>query len=111
MRETGGDISCYLEPMKEPSFVAVILVMSVFSSVAANLLVNYAAGKIGVVEMSIVGTICTICSMFGGIIFLGEPMNLTAFIGAMMILIGIHQVTKPEGSVIIEEKYLMEDEE
>ena len=102
MRETSGGLSCYLGPMKNPQFVAVILIMSVFSSVGANLLVNYAAGKIGVVEMSIMGTICTICSMFGGIIFLDEPMNLTAFIGAIMILIGIHQVTKPEPSAILE---------
>lgn len=111
LRETKGDIACYLEPLKEPQFVMVILVMSVFCSVAANLLVNYAAGKISIVEMSVIGTISTICSMFGGIVFLHEPMNLAAFFGAMMILIGIHQMTKPEASAILETENIAEEDE
>ena len=57
-------------------------------------IVNYAAGKMSVMTLAIYGTLTTICSMFSGVIFLGEPLTPVSFIGSLLIIFGVWQVTK-----------------
>ena len=59
-------------------------------------MVNYAAGRMSVVQMATYSGLTTICSMFSGIIFLKEPVNMMSMIGTVLILIGVWQVTKAE---------------
>ncbi|MBQ7796161.1 MAG: DMT family transporter [Lachnospiraceae bacterium] len=94
-KEVGGDLGMYLAPLSVPSFIIAVVILGVFCSIGANLLVNYAVGKMAVVKLSSFGAITTLCSMFAGVIFLGEPMTPSLLIGAFMILVGIYQVTKP----------------
>lgn len=68
--------------------------LNVFCSVMCNLLVNYAAGKMPVVKLSSLGSLTTLCSMFAGALFLNEPMTHGLLFGAVLILVGIWQVTK-----------------
>jgi len=84
----------FFEPMTHLSFVLSVLVLSLGSSVGANMLANYAATKLSVVRLSVFGTICTLCSMTGGILFLGEPINWMSVLGAVLIILGIQQVNK-----------------
>lgn len=94
LKDVGGDVGAYLAPMLVPSFLLSVATLGLFCSIGANLLVNYAVGKMSVVKVSSFGAITTLCSMFSGVIFLGEPMTLSLLVGASLILIGIYQVTK-----------------
>ena len=88
------DLAAYLAPLSTPSFLFCVMMLSVFCSLGANLLVNHAAARMPVVQLSSFGSLTTLCSMFAGVLFLGEPMSAGLFLGAVLILIGIRQVTK-----------------
>jgi len=49
-----------------------------------------------VFKMSSFGALSTLCSVFAGVVFLKEPMNWMLLLGAVLILVGIRQVTKPD---------------
>ncbi|MBQ2650888.1 MAG: EamA family transporter, partial [Clostridia bacterium] len=71
-----------------------VAALGVLCSIGANLLVNYAVGRMSVVKLSSFGAITTLCSMVSGVILLGEPVSWSLVIGAVLILLGIYQVTK-----------------
>ena len=89
-----GDISKFTAPLANPRFMVPVLILSVFCSVLCYNIVNYAAGKMSVMTLAIYGTLTTICSMFSGVIFLGEPLTPVSFIGSLLIIFGVWQVTK-----------------
>lgn len=97
-------VASYFAPLKEPIFVLAVLVLGVFCSLAANLLVNFAVSRMQVVKLSSFGAVSTLVSMFSGVIFLQEPMNVWMFTGAILILWGVYQVTRPATASKIEEK-------
>ena len=68
--------------------------LCLFCSITANLLVNYACSKMSVTKISTFSTVATICSAFGGVVFLHEPITWTIFLGSALIIIGIWQVTR-----------------
>ena len=94
LSDVGGDFSIYLAPLAEPSFVLSVAALGILCSIGANLLVNYAVGRMSVVKLSSFGAITTLCSMVSGVILLGEPISWSLVIGAVLILLGIYQVTK-----------------
>lgn len=91
-----GDFSPYIRALTTPSFIWSTVVLAVFCSVAANLLVNYATGFLSVATCSNLGSIITVCAMFAGVIFLHEPMNAVSLIGSALVAIGIALVAKEE---------------
>lgn len=94
--EVRGDIHAYLAPLHHIEFLIPMLILCIFCSIGANMLVNYAASKLSVLELSTVGTVSTVISMFAGVVFLGEPLTSMMAFGAVLIFIGIRQVTKPQ---------------
>ena len=94
VRAVHGDMSAYLKPLSEPAFLLPVLALSLFCSVGCNILVNYAAGRMPVVTLSSFGSLTTLCSMFAGVLFLREPLTPGLLAGALLILVGIRQVTK-----------------
>lgn len=94
LRSAGWDVAACYGPTLQVGFLVPVLLLSVFCSVISNMLVNYGAGKITVTKLSTLANIQTVCSMFGGIVFLHEPMNAMIFVGSILIFIGIWNVTK-----------------
>ena len=92
--ECRGDLGAYIQPLHQPVFVIVILLLSVFCSIAANMLVNYGAGRISVTKMSAIGNINTVVSAFAGVVFLREPFTWVMLLGSVLVLVGVRQVTK-----------------
>lgn len=92
--ECKGDLSAYAQPLHQPLFVAVVVLLSVFCSIAANMLVNYGAGRISVTKMSAIGNINTVVSAFAGVVFLREPFTWVMLLGAVLVLVGVREVTK-----------------
>lgn len=95
--ECRGDLTAYAAPMRQPGLWGVVVLLSVFCSIAANMLVNYGAGRISVTKMSAIGNINTGVSAFAGVVFLHEPFTLVMLLGAVLVLIGVQQVTKQRG--------------
>lgn len=92
--ENRGDLSAYAQPLHRPQFIAVVVLLSVFCSIAANMLVNYGAGRISVTKMSAIGNINTVISAFAGVVFLREPFTWVMLLGAVLVLTGVREVTK-----------------
>ena len=92
--ENRGNLSAYAQPLHRPQFIAVVVLLSVFCSIAANMLVNYGAGRISVTKMSAIGNINTVISAFAGVVFLREPFTWVMLLGAVLVLTGVREVTK-----------------
>jgi drug/metabolite transporter (DMT)-like permease len=70
------------------------LSLSLLCSIAANLLVNYAVGKMSVFKVASLGAVSTLCTVIGGLL-LKEPFTVELVIGAVLIIVGIWQITRP----------------
>lgn len=91
------DTSVFFNVAFSLKFWLPVLGLGIFSSFGANIMMNNVAEKLTVVEVSVFGAICTICSMIGGVVILGEPISLMSIIGVVMIVVGIWQVNKEQG--------------
>ncbi|MBQ3074649.1 MAG: DMT family transporter [Clostridia bacterium] len=96
-------VQSYFAPLREWPYLVAILVLGLLCSLAANLLVNFAVSRMQVVKLSSFGAVSTLISMFSGVIFLREPMNFWMAMGAILILWGVYQVTRPATASKIEE--------
>ena len=94
MLQLKGDVSAYLAPLAEPSYVVSLAVLSVFCSVVAYLLVNYGSGRMTVAKMATCGAISTVCSTFAGVVLLHEPVSALMLLGAALIVVGVWLVTR-----------------
>lgn len=91
-------IKAFVSPLLDVKYLLSVLILGLLCSVTAQLLTNYASGQMSVFKMSSFGSLSTLCSVFAGVVFLQEPMNITLLLGAVLILVGIRQVTKPDKS-------------
>ena len=90
----GWNVGAYVAPLLEMRYLGAIMGLSVFCSIVANLLVNYASGNMSVFKVSSFGSLSTLCSVLAGVLILKEPMSWPLLVGAVLILVGIRQVTK-----------------
>lgn len=88
------DIGAFFAPLGNVEYSISVLFLSLLCSIAANLLVNHAAGRMSVLKLSSFGALSTLTTMVTGVLILQEPMNLSLLLGAALILIGIQQLTK-----------------
>ena len=91
-----GDLTVkgFVEPLKEPAYLVSVLVLGLLCSLAANLLVNFAVSRMQVVKLSSFGAVSTLVTILSGVVC-GEPMTVWIALGAVLILWGVYQVTKP----------------
>ena len=90
-----GDVRAVAAPMTNPKVILPVLALCLLCSIGSNMLVNYAAGRMSVAKMSSFSSLITLCSTFGGIVFLREPFSAASLLGTAMIIYGIWQVTRP----------------
>ena len=94
LKETNWDVGSFVAPLLQGKYLVSVLSLSLLCSIGANLLVNYATGKMSVFKVASFGSLSTLCSMVAGVVFLREPVSITLLLGAVLILVGIRQVTK-----------------
>lgn len=92
----GGDVRVVAAPLTNPRVILPVLALCLLCSIGSNMLVNYAAGRMSVARMSAFSSLITLCSTFGGIVFLREPFSAASLLGTAMIIYGIWQVTRPD---------------
>ena len=90
------NIKAYFAPVLNAKYLLCVLSLSLLCSIVAGLLVNYASGQMSVFKVSSFGALSTLCSAFAGVVFLKEPVSWTLLLGAVLILVGVRQVTKPK---------------
>lgn len=91
------DLTPFAAALHSKRFVLSTLVLSVFCSVAANILVNYSASILPMAIFSNLGSLITVCAMFLGIIFLDEPTNSMSLVGSAMVLVGLFLIARVSG--------------
>lgn len=96
LNSVGWDVNAYIAPMLHGKYVLSVISLSLLCSIVANLLVNYAAGILSVFQLASFGSLSTLCSMVAGVVFLKEPVSVSLILGAVLILVGVRQVTKPK---------------
>ena len=92
-----GDLTPFAAALHSKRFVQSTLVLSVFCSVAANILVNNSASILPMAIFSNLGSLITVCAMFLGIIFLDEPTNAMSLVGSAMVLVGLFLIARVSG--------------
>ena len=92
-----GDLTPFAAALHSKRFVLSTLVLSVFCSVAANILVNYSAFILPMAIFSNLGSLITVCAMFLGIIFLDEPTNAMSLVRSAMVLVGLFLIARVSG--------------
>ena len=90
------DMAAYVAPLIQPRYVLSVLCLSFLSSILANLLVNYALGKMSLFKVSSFGALSTLCSAVAGILFLKEPVSISLVVGGILILVGVHLIIRSQ---------------
>ena len=96
MGSVDWNVAAFAAPLLQGKYLFSVLCLSLLCSIVANLLVNYASGHMSVFKLSSFGSLSTLCSMVAGVVFLREPVSISLLLGAVLILVGIRQVTKPK---------------
>ena len=91
-----GDVGAFVAPVTNPRVIFPVLALCLLCSIGANMLVNYAAGRMSVAKLSVFSSLITLCSTFGGIVILREPFSAMSLVGTVLIVYGIWQVSRPE---------------
>ena len=96
LNSVNWDVKVYMAPILHGEYLLSLLCLSFLCSIVAGLLVNYATGHMSVFKVSSFGALSTLCSAFAGVVFLKEPVSWMLLLGAVLILVGVRQVTKPK---------------
>ena len=94
LHEVHYDLSAYAAPLKEPVFLICLLALVLLCSIGSNLMGNWAAGKLTVVQYTSLSSVGTLLSLFAGVIFLHEPMTPVSYAGAFLIIIGLAGISR-----------------
>ena len=90
------NVQTFVAPLLDIKYLVCMGSLGMLCSIAANLLVNFAAGHMSVFKLSSFGSLSTLCTMVTGVLFLKEPISVSLVLGALLIIVGIRQVTKPK---------------
>ena len=105
-----GDLAPFAAALHSKKFVMATIFLSVFCSVAANILVNYSASVLPMAIFSNLGSLITVCAMFLGVIFLKEPVNVMSLIGSGMVLLGLFLIARTNNALLQGSRALSEQE-
>lgn len=95
LKLSNWSVAAYVAPLGNIKYLAVVLMLGLLCSIAANLLVNYAMSRMSVFKVASFGALSTLCSALLGIFVMGDKVNASIIIGGLLILVGVRQVTKP----------------
>ena len=93
-----GNMRNYFAPLIHIQAIVPLLYLGILSSIVAFFMVNYTISKIPVSQSAVFANLCTIVSIFAGVIILKEDFFWYDFIGTIVILAGVW------GTVYFEEK-------
>lgn len=84
-----GTMESYFAPLSNSQAIVPLLYLGILSSIVAFFMVNYTISKIPVSESAVFANLCTIVSIFAGVVILKESFHWYDLVGAVMILVGV----------------------
>lgn len=84
-----GTMDSYFAPLANIQAIVPLLYLGLLSSIVAFFMVNYTISKIPVSESAVFANLCTIVSIFAGVVILKESFLWHDLVGAIMILVGV----------------------
>ncbi len=91
---TEATLSDFLKPFQYKEFIGVILYLGVLSSVLTSFLTNNALPIVPASQMAVFNNLSPIFAVIGGVVLLGEHLELYHIIGGLMIFVGIVMTLK-----------------
>ena len=91
---TGADLGALLAPAADARFMGAIVYLSIVSSIAAFMALNYANNYLPVAKTTAFCNLTTVISLFAGVVFLGEPFGWVSLAASALIVLGIWGVQK-----------------
>lgn len=88
----GGNISVYLEPVADKSYLMAILFLSLFCSIGSYFMASYTIEYLTVAKQTVFANLTTAVSVFAGAILLHEPFSALGILFCIMIVVGIYGV-------------------
>ncbi|MBR2942180.1 MAG: DMT family transporter [Clostridia bacterium] len=92
--ECRADMGLLLAPLLSAGFMGAMLYLSLLSSIAAFMLLNYASGELPVAMSTAFCNLTTVISVFAGVVFLGEPVSAASIAASVVIVVGIWGVNR-----------------
>ena len=89
-----GDLTEYVLPLAEPSYLTAVLFLALGCSVISYFLSGYAIGKLSVARETVFANLTTAVSVFAGAVFLREAFSWLSFLFCLLILGGIYGVQR-----------------
>lgn len=97
-----GNLTEYIRPLSEPSYLTAVLFLSLGCSVISYFLSGYAIGRLSVARETVFANLTTAVSVFAGAVFLREPFSWLSLLCCLLILGGIYGVQRcspPDGKM------------
>lgn len=88
----GGNVSTYLEPVTDKSYLMAILFLSLFCSIGSYFMASYTIEYLTVAKQTVFANLTTAVSVFAGAILLHEPFSALGILFCIMIVVGIYGV-------------------
>ncbi len=89
-----SDLSAYLQPLGNGTYLLSLLFLSVFCSVISYVLYGWSITRLTVARESVFANLTTAVSVFAGAIFLKEPCSWMTVVCCIVILLGIWGVQR-----------------
>jgi len=89
-----GDSAALLAPLAQPMFLLAMFYLAILSSIVAFLTLNIASSELPVGKITAFCNLTTVLSVFAGVVFLGETINVVSVIAAAVIIVGVYFVQK-----------------
>ena len=84
-----GDLTAYIVPLQQPSYILALLYLGILSSLVTTILSSYALSRLKATQMSVFSNFATVTSMIAGTVFLQEQLYYYHIIGAILIIVGV----------------------
>lgn len=97
LRESGGNLSPFLDAFRLPALLPSILYLGIASSVVAFFLLNYANTYLPVTRTIVFVNVTTLVTVVGGVVFLHESLSPLSLCAAAMIVLGVWGVQRFAG--------------
>lgn len=94
LAENAGQWQRLLSPLSHPGFLCAVGYLSLLSSVAAFLMLNYANTELPVAQATVFCNLTTVISLLAGAVFLGEPFSPLSLPAAVIIVVGVWGVQR-----------------
>lgn len=97
--QNGGNPAAWTVPLSSSDFWVSVLYLSVFSSVGAFLLINYALNHISVGRTLIFSNFTTVISVLAGIFLMHDTFSALQMVGIIIIILSVFGVSYQKESV------------